>query len=180
MHSADAEKLAQLWTASQSEVAAFVRALVRDATEADDVLQQVAVQLVRNFDRYDPLRPFTAWAIGIAKNEVLAWRRKLATDRHVFSDSIVELVAAGFENSALENSAEDDGPRRQALSECYDEALEDRGREAIDMYYQHGLKSPEIGRRLSISPGAARKLLSRSRELLRKCIDARLAAWRAR
>ncbi len=167
------EKLTQLWTAAQPEVAAFVRALVRDATQADDILQQVALQLVRNFDRYDPQRPFVAWAIGIAKNEVLAWRRKMATDRHVFSDAVVELIAAGFERSA-----EDDGLRRRALTWCYREALRNRGRRVIDLYYTHGLKSPEIGRQMSISAGAARKLLCRARELLRKCIDARVAAWR--
>lgn len=175
MHAENAERLAQLWTAAQPDVAAFVRTLIRDPDQAQDVLQQVAVQLVRNFDRYDAQRPFTPWAIGVAKHEVLAWRRKRATDRHIFTDAMVDRVA-----EAYDQLLDDDGLRRRALDECIGEALDVQGREAIGLFYGRGLKSPEIGRQLSMSAGAVRKLLCRSRELLRKCVDARLAAWRSR
>ncbi len=88
---------------------------------------------------------------------------------------MVDLVADAFGELL-----DDDSLRRRALDECLDDALDARARQAIEMYYGRSLKSPEIGNQLSMSSGAVRKLLCRSRELLRKCIDARLAAWRAR
>ena len=164
----NAEKLAQLWTASQPEVAAFVGSLIVDHEQARDVLQQVAVQLVRSFDHYDPTRPFVAWAIGVAKNEVLAHRRKAATDRHVFDDALAERVADSYQQMV-----NDDGPIERALRECM-EKVDDRGRQAIDLYYGRSLKSPAIGKEMSLTPTAVRKLLCRTREAIRKCIQQRL------
>jgi hypothetical protein len=43
-----------LWTKAQPFVAAHIGFLVPDFHRAEDVLQQVAVILVRKFDQYDP------------------------------------------------------------------------------------------------------------------------------
>jgi RNA polymerase sigma-70 factor (ECF subfamily) len=150
-------------------VAAFLRSVV-DAAHVSDVLQQVAVKLVRNFDRYDAERPFTPWAIGIAKNEVLAWRRQQATDRHRFSDEIVQRVADAFaETSAAEQ------PRREALQECLKQ-VDGRGRTALDLYYGQGGKSADVAKAMQLTNGALRMLLCRVREAIRRCIQQRLDA----
>ena len=68
------EQLARLWTQSQSVVSSYVLSLVRDFHLAEDILQQVAVILVREFEKYDPSRPFLPWALGFAKNVALKSR----------------------------------------------------------------------------------------------------------
>ena len=170
MRSGDAEQLAVLWTTAQGEVAAFLRSVV-DASAVQDLLQQVAVKLVRNFDRYDPSRPFTPWAIGVAKYEVLAWRRRQATDRHRFGDEIVERVADAFAHAA----ADEETPLREALHYCL-QRVEGRGREALDLYYGQGQKSDDVADALHVSSGAVRMLLCRVRETIRRCIQQRIAA----
>ena len=60
----------RLWTLAQPAVSAFITSVVRDFKDRDDVLQDVAVAVIESFDRYDPQRPFTAWAIGVARNQV--------------------------------------------------------------------------------------------------------------
>src|SRR6187431_836660 len=97
MQREQAEKFAALWTAAQPTISAFIRTLISDYQQADEVLQRVAVALVRKFDHYDPSRPFGPWAIGVAKYEVLYFRRERATDRHLFGDDIVEQIASRYE-----------------------------------------------------------------------------------
>ena len=83
------EDLTLYWTAAQRAVAAFLRTLISDPNDCQDVLQQVAVVVVRKFHEFDRTRSFNAWTIGIAKQEVLAMRRRRRTDRLVFSDAMV-------------------------------------------------------------------------------------------
>ena len=97
-----AEQFAALWTAAQPTISAFIRTLIPDFQQADDVLQRVAVTLVRKYDQYDPSRPFGAWAIGVAKYEVLYFRRERATDKHLFGDVLVEQIASRYELFAEE------------------------------------------------------------------------------
>ena len=165
----EAEEFTALWTYSQAEVAAFIRSILPDAEAAQEVLQQVAVQLVRHFDRYDSSLSFTAWAIGTAKHEVLAFRRRQATDRLVFGEAFVEQLAETFQRTS-----DADQPMRGALQECL-EQTDARGRQALELYYGHGWKTAEVADALAISHGALRMQLCRLRNALRDCIERRLA-----
>ena len=70
------EQFTRRWTEAQPIVAGYISAVVPDFQEAEDLLQDVAVILLRKFPEYDAQRPFVAWAIGIAKREVLVARRR--------------------------------------------------------------------------------------------------------
>ena len=87
----------RLWTLAQPVVSAFVTSIVRDFSARDDVLQDVAVAVIESFDRYDRQRPFVAWALGIAQNQVRLYFRRCRRDQFVFSDSVIESIAAAFE-----------------------------------------------------------------------------------
>jgi RNA polymerase sigma-70 factor, ECF subfamily len=169
MQPQQAEQFAALWTAAQPTIAAFVRTLVPDYQQADDVLQRIAVTLVRKFDQYDPSRPFGAWAIGFAKFEVLYFRRERATDRHLFGDDIVEHIASRYELLA-----DDVDPVREALRFCL-EQLKGRSKRVIDLRYRRGMKSNAIAEEMILSSGAVRMLLCRVRETLRRCIERKVA-----
>lgn len=162
------EQFTALWTAAQPTLAAFIRTLVPDFQQAEEVLQRVAVALVRKFDQYDPTRSFPAWAVGVAKYEVLYHRRQRATDKHVFDDELVEKIALSYQHFV------DDGdPFRAALERCLDE-LSGRPRRAIALRYEKGLESPAIAKRLHVSTGAVRMLLCRARKLIKQCVEQRM------
>jgi RNA polymerase sigma-70 factor, ECF subfamily len=164
-----AEQFAALWTASQWTISAFIRTLIPDFQQADEVLQRVAVTLVRKYDQYDQTRPFAAWAVGVAKYEVLYYRRERATDKHLFGDDIVEQVASRYEILA-----EEIDPLRDALKYCLDK-LEGRSKRVIELRYRRGLKSYAIADEMNLTAGAVRMLLSRVRDTLRRCIEGRIA-----
>ncbi len=168
MDPARTEQFTALWTAAQPTLAAFIRTLVPDFQQAEEVLQRVAVTLVRKFEQYDQSRSFPAWAVGVAKFEVLYYRRQRATDKHVFDDDLVEKIALSYQQFV------DDGdPFRAALEGCLDE-LRGRSRRAIALRYEKGLESPVIAERLHVSTGAVRMLLCRARKLLKQCVEKRL------
>lgn len=168
MQPQQAEQFAALWTAAQSTIASFIRTLIPDYQQADEVLQRVAVTLVRKFDQYDQTRPFAAWAVGVAKYEVLYFRRERATDRHLFGDDIVEKIASRYEQLA-----DDSDPVREALRQCL-EQLKGRSKKVIDLRYRRGMKSLAIADEMTLSAGAVRMLLCRVRESLRRCIEHRV------
>jgi len=168
MDSRQTEQFATLWTSAQATISGFIRTLIPDYHQAEEVLQRVAVVLVRKFENYDQARPFAAWAIGVAKFEVLYFRRQYATDKHVFDDEIVERVAISFQRIA-----EDTDPRYEALEQCIDE-LEGRAKEVLDMRYGRELKSGAIADEMKLSTGAVRMLLCRVRAALRVCVERRI------
>jgi RNA polymerase sigma-70 factor, ECF subfamily len=168
MDSQGAERFALLWVGAQGPLTAFVRSLVPDFQQAEEVLQRVATALVRKFDRYDSNRSFAAWAIGMAKYEVLYFRRERATDRHVFNDEIVDSIALSYQMLV-----EEADPYRDALQRCV-EGLEGRAKRVVELRYGKGLTSPVVAREMRLSAGAVRMLLSRVRQSLRECIEQRL------
>jgi RNA polymerase sigma-70 factor (ECF subfamily) len=168
MNEAQTEQFAMLWVKAQPTLAAFIRSLLHDFHQTEDVLQRVAVTLVRKFDQYDASRPFAAWAIGVAKFEVLYYRRERATDRHVFNDEIVDQIALGYQRFAAEAD-----PFREALERCLQQ-LDGRSKTAVELRYANGLKSPAVAREMGLSPGAVRMLLCRVRQSLRDCIEQRV------
>ncbi len=172
MNLQDTEELAVCWTKAQPVVAAYISSLVPDFHQAEDVLNQVAVALVRKFHQYDRQQPFVAWAIGMARFEVLKHRRQYSTDKHRFSDDLIELIGASYAEAADELDR-----RRPALHECLQE-MHGRPLEALRLRYFDELSPQAIAARFGMAAGAVRVLLHRSRALLRNCIERRLAAFR--
>jgi RNA polymerase sigma-70 factor (ECF subfamily) len=167
-NSENAKQFTRLWTSAQPAVAAFVSSMVPDYNEADDVLQQVSVTLLDKFHQYDPKRPFIAWAIGVAKLEILSHRRKSSHDRHIFDSEALERVADAFEE--LEPKL---GRIGESLAMCM-RLLKGRPRDAFELRYGRDMKPADIGKQLSMTPNAVGVLLHRARTSLRKCIEQRL------
>lgn len=159
------EQLARLWTESQPIVASYIVSLVPNFHQAEDVLQQVAVILVREFDKYDLNRPFLPWAMGIAKNVALKSRRQAALD----SVPLLEGELLDRVQTAFEEHADAWAPFRRALQDC----LRHQGarmRDALRLRYAHDMKPHDVAQQMGITSGAVRVLLHRAREALRKCI----------
>jgi RNA polymerase sigma-70 factor (ECF subfamily) len=167
----DAEKLARLWTESQPVVASYIFALLPNFHQAEDVVQEVAVILVKRFSEYDQTLPFLPWAMGIAKNKVLNARRNVATDRHLlFDETSADHLLATI---CQDESADWRGALRHALQQCLNKQ---RGRilDVLRLRYASDLKPAEIAEQMGLTSGAVRALLHRGRTALRTCIRHRM------
>lgn len=173
MKQQDNERLAACWTAAQPAVGAFIGSVVPNFHQAEEILQRVAVVLVRKFAEYDPRLSFVAWAISVAKYEILYFRRQHATDRHYFDTQTIEKIAAGHERLEREFS-----PARQALRECL-KKVQGRARQAIELRYGQDVKPAALAESMGVGAGAARMLLMRTRMAIRDCVERRMAAREA-
>jgi RNA polymerase sigma-70 factor (ECF subfamily) len=166
----DHDRFLRSWTQAQASLAGYVTAVVSDPHQADDVLQNIAVAALRRFPDYDPERPFIAWAMGIAKIEILTLRRDSARAAARFRAETVESLAEVWQ----ELLPEADG-RKRALGECL-RKVTGRNRELVTLRYERERPLDEIAGELRMSGVAVRVALSRLRAALQACIERRLAA----
>lgn len=113
---------ARLWTLAQPVVSAFVTSVVRDFSARDDVLQEVAVAVIESFDRYDSSQSFVGWALGIARNQVGLYLRRVRRNRLVFDDETIGCLASAFGAVSA-----DESPKLDFLQECCADWKDGRG-----------------------------------------------------
>jgi RNA polymerase sigma-70 factor (ECF subfamily) len=155
----------RLWALAQPTVSAFITAVVRDFSDRDDILQDVAVAVLDGFDSYDPDRPFTPWAIGIARNQIGLYLRRRRRDRHTFDTDAVANLAAAFEAIAEEESV-----LLERLRVCV-ARLGTRARRLCQLRYRDDLKPAAIAETLAMTANGVSKALQRVRAQLRACIQ---------
>jgi RNA polymerase sigma-70 factor, ECF subfamily len=171
MNQESTEQLARLWTQVQPVVSSYILSLVRDFHLTEDIVQQVAVVLVREFEKYDRSRPFLPWSLGIAKNVALKARRELAKDSSRLLDSeLFDRLQAGFEQDMDVWAS-----LRHALHICV-QKQKGRLQEVLRWRYAHDMKPQEISEKMGTTAGAVRVMLHRARSILRECIQRRLKA----
>jgi len=161
----DQERFMRLWTSAQPAVANFVHALVRDHGAARDVLQETALVIFRRFEEYDGERPFVAWALGIARFQVMGLQRDAARSLVVFDDELLEKFTDSWAELAPIVS-----DRSVALESCI-ERLAGHARRLVQLRYFEDLNAEQIAQRLGGNGASMRVTLQRIREQLRTCIN---------
>lgn len=153
------------WTAALPKVAAFVGSMVFDPSDRDDVLQDCAVAAMTSFDRYDSSRPFAAWVIGVARNQVRLYLRRKSKDPHVFDDDALDALVEAF------SRVKPDVEHKLTQLEYCVERLEGRARQLCEFRYAHDMKPAAIAAELDMTPNTVAKSLQRIREQLRECME---------
>ena len=160
----------RLWTQAEPTVAGYVSSMVRDFHACEDLLQEIAVVLLRKFDEYDTDRPFVAWALGVARLEILSGRRSHARSRLSFREDLLQAVTEAYEELAPEL-----GMRAIALRKCL-KIVKGRNLEVLELRYERALKPQHIANELGLAAGNVRVILNRIRNMLRECVDRKLSS----
>jgi len=161
------------WTRAQPAVGRFVRSFVRNPTEAEDVLQEVALVIVDRYDSYDFQQPFIGWALGIARRVVWSHLRKKYRNQDLVLTDAVDKVAAAFEQ--LDPHAQ---RMKDALSLCI-QKVQGTGRDALRLRYEEGFELEQIGAKLGKTANSIGVLLHRVRTTLRECVQRQLSTEQA-
>jgi len=164
----DIGQLTKNWTSAQPVVAAYISSLVPNEHQADDILQNVALVIVQKYPEYDTSRPFDAWAIGIARNEILVFRRKQSRDRHTFSDELLDQITEEYIDKASELNE-----IKRALGHCIS-LIQPKWRKILELRYSMGLEVKVVAKQLGLNINTALNALYRIRMALRKCVLHRL------
>ncbi len=151
------------------QLLALARRMLRDDSEAEDVVQEALVRLWRNAGTLElgvhGLRP---WLRRVVSNLSIDRLRSGMNTR--VTDEVPETPVAATQVSAIEQR-EMTARVDQALR-----ALPDRQRAALTLFHYEGLSQIEVGRMLGISDEAVESLLARARRTLKSVLK---DEWRA-
>lgn len=164
------EKAMRHWTRAQPAVSAFIASQVHDFRQREDLLQEVAVAILENFDRFDDSRSFKSWAIGVARNQIRNYFRNYKNKPLLFDSETVENLAAAFD--ALSSQAI---KPLGFLNECVGE-LDSKAKQLCDLRYDKDLKPAAIAQQLGMTANSVSKGLQRIRASLKRCIEQKTIA----
>lgn len=164
------EQLVRLIAQAQRRLFAFVLAMVRRSTDAEDILQEINVVLWRKRESYRPETDFFAWAFEIARYQVLSHRTRQVRAGDPFD---VDLLGEIADAASVESCQFDQ--RGAALRQCL-QKLPARQRELILRRYQPDVAVSSLATEMGRSANAVSELLRRIRETLRQCIERTLSA----
>jgi RNA polymerase sigma-70 factor (ECF subfamily) len=151
------EAFQTIYVALGGPLRGYLRALARDRSVADDLLQETFLQVHRVRHTYQPPRPVRPWLYAIARNVFLMHRR--STSRRGRREAIADDVLPDVEGLGDRETI------RVALTR-----LAEGRREALVLHHILGMSFREVGAVLGISEGAAKvrahRALAELRELM--------------
>jgi RNA polymerase sigma-70 factor (ECF subfamily) len=161
----DREALGFLYARYADNVYGYVRSIVHDHHEAEDVTQHVFAKLIHVIGKYEERDvPFFAWILRVARN--------VAVD-HIRRQRLVPVEEVRTNDEGSGDPANTGGMRdlTEALSQ-----LPHAQREVLVLRHFAGLSPTEIAARTGRSEGSIHGLHHRGRRALRADLEARGAA----
>lgn len=161
----DREALGFLYARYADNVHGYVRSIVHDSHEAEDVTQQVFAKLIRVIGKYEEREvPFFAWVLRVARN--------VAVD-HLRRQRLVPVEELRITDHGSGDPA--GGGRMRDLREALAELPQDQ-REVLVLRHFAGLSPLEIATRTGRSEGSIHGLHHRGRRTLKAELVSRGAA----
>jgi RNA polymerase sigma-70 factor, ECF subfamily len=142
----------------------YLYTLCRDASLADDLLQDTFVQLHRSRRTYEPGRPVTPWVFAIARHVFLMHRRRTGRRRR-FEETLLAEALRGDRPHDDEAALIDGDEVRRALRQVPADQ-----REAVLMHHVDGHSFAEIAARLGIRVNAAKTRAFRGMKKMRETL----------
>ena len=152
------------------------RAIVRDESEAEDVMQQAYVNAYSHLRQFDGRSQFSTWLTRIAIHEALARVRR----QRRFTDMDMDADRTPDRGVAAPNTPLPD-PERLAFSreigalvETAVDRLPDGAREVFVLRMVEGMNTAEVAAALDVSEAVVKTRLSRARAAVRRDLSGRL------
>lgn len=170
LHHHDDQNAAQkqflsLFLRSEREIFRYVSALVPNAADADDIVQQTALALWEKFNSYDASKPFTPWACRFALNKTRQWIERRRRWQALLENGLMEELEQRRQELAPEMEA-----RIRHLKGCLDHLPEDQ-RKLVEGYYYQREGIDNLAKQSGRSVAASYKMLQRIRNSLQACIE---------
>ena len=181
----DTDAFAQLVDKYKQPVMNLVYRMLRDATEAEDIAQNVFIQVHKSAARYQVSSKFTTWLFTIARNlclnELRRRSRHPADSMEAAHPENEEQPWQQFEDKKTFSPPETllHGELEQKIEEALAELPENQ-RTAIVLCRQDELSYEEIAKVLRCSLSATKSLIHRGRETLKEKLKPYLksGAWK--
>ena len=162
------EDFIKTYIQNEKQIRHYIKRLVYQADDAEDIMQATAIILWKKFETYKPEYPFIPWAFKIAYNEVRNYYRKHAKKNLFFDESTLDQLAQVAENKSTHL---DD--IRVHLKDCLLK-LDQNERRLVEYRYCEDGQINELAREQQTTPNALSKSLQKIRRQLFLCIKLNL------
>jgi RNA polymerase sigma-70 factor (ECF subfamily) len=160
----DAEEFTRLLLQNHRRIMGLILALVPNGQDADDILQESSAVMWRRFGDFEPGTNFAAWALRIARFQVMSYYDREKRARARLSDESVDSLTDQLARPDWDSPA-----RIEALRHCVGR-LREREIELIRRRYYSEQNVPEIARETGATIHAVYKSLNRLHLALLRCI----------
>lgn len=147
----------------------LARSIVKNAAEAEDIVQETYIRAFNHLDQYGGQAPFSAWLARIARNQALAClRRRGAVSRSCSIDK--SAAAEQFAEPEYAVDTPEDAMRREQLARVLEAAIDRLPlmfRSVFVMRAVEQLSVEETAAYLEIRPATVKTRFFRARALLR-------------
>jgi RNA polymerase sigma-70 factor (ECF subfamily) len=167
--SPSSEQFITLLNAAHGRLLGFLRVMLGNNADAEDVLQRASMTIWRKFGEFDASKDFFAWASSFAFYEAKNFQRVSARSRLHFDEEVMERLAEERLPDLEHREA-----RLAAMDRCIEE-LDDSGRELVREYYLNNAEVAALAERLGRAPQTLYNKLNTLRRLLTDCMKRRLA-----
>jgi RNA polymerase sigma-70 factor (ECF subfamily) len=150
------------------------RAIVRDDSEAEDVMQQAYVNAYANLRQFAGKARFSTWLTRIAVNESLARARRRG--KYQLYDDVSNVEPFMADQAHLDPEREAFSGEVRALLEWAIDRLPDGAREVFVLREVEGLSTGEVADALGVSEDVVKTRLSRAKAALRRTVMERTGA----
>ena len=137
----------------------------RNMATVDEVSQEVWVKSYTRLETFDDERPFIAWLIGIARNQ-LAERSRNRQAMIFGGDALDALI----DRSMLDEEGEDEDQRLLHLGECLGK-MKERGRMLLIRHHGEGWPIKRLAQAYKLPAKRLAMQLLRLRKDLRNCVE---------
>jgi len=168
--SGDPPAFEELFHLYRDDVYRFSYLVVRDATLAQDVVQEAFLKVFKSVGKFQFRSSFKSWLYRVVVNEAITIlrRRKLKEDLHPTPGAVTDASDSHSrrwqpEEFALESEERD-------LLHWAVGQLDPIHRSVVVLKYFHDFSDPEIAAVVGCPPGTVKSRLHRARELLRHAI----------
>jgi RNA polymerase sigma-70 factor (ECF subfamily) len=158
------ESFLRLFTANDAALRSYVRTLVSTRDDAAEIMQDISLVLWRKFETFQGHEDFRRWAFGVARFEVLAWRRDKARDRLVLSETALDALAVQVTSDVSRLDRQ-----RAALEHCL-EKLAEQQRSLLKAAYAPGARLEQVAQDAGRTLESLYKMLQRLRVRLADCV----------
>jgi RNA polymerase sigma-70 factor (ECF subfamily) len=162
-------RIEQLVQAHQRDIWRFLLALGCRPAEAEDLVQEVFIEVLRGKFEYRSEPETAAWLRRVAKHRFISTARRRKRAPQVRNLDDVDAEWADFNRTLY-------GDRRIEFLRACIQALPDRSKRALELRYRKEISREEMADALGMKASGVKTLLERVRAALRECVSRRMAA----
>ena len=150
----------------------FLLALTRSHEIAEDLFQELSIEILEEATRGTQVENFLPWARTLARHKVSDYyRRQARRATQPLTDSMSEVVSLAFEE---QEAQPDEHVARMALLEQCMSVLTRRVRDLIEARYRRHQSMKEISADSGWKETSVKTALSKARKTLADCVDSKM------